>query len=1003
MADDSESIFAKAGFTVPKAAAPSSVAAVKNADPKAGQSIFEAAGFKIPTAAKAAPASPLADNVPTPERFEEGWKAQGSQNPPQSQPSVLKRINDAIDLPAKLLATGSEHAAADIVEHAVAGWQAAKQGLSEIGEGNLWPSQTGVQAPGHVTNVAGETSEVPGLPQYAPGGLLRTAGGALSAVASPVSGSVNALVARPVTELTGNPDIGDRADFVANALIPIRAGAPLATTAGRTAVAENIAGKVATAERTGNALKEVAAEKVAPATASVNALVKTVGPENVPAAVARMREDPLMTLADVSDPVRTAVQGFIDPAQPKVQNLVSGIVKARAAERTDVANSAFTEAMGPTPDVVTMLEILKKRDLGPDAQLKNAREGLDSVMGPPGNAHAEMQALRERQEAAISPQATKGAIDQSIGRPVDPYDELHQMVQQRSEAAAPLYAKALDRPVVWDERLQQFIDDPIVKQGLAQGIRIQRLESLARNEKFNPNDYAIKSFNEAGDPIIGETPNMRTLNVVKKGLDAKVQEMTDPVTGKLSEEGRAVNEVRKAFLSKLDSINDDYKAARQAWAGPSQAHESFNRGLNIFQNRTGSSGVNTTPAALRSWVKDASEGDIEAARIGARSAFDQQMKASGDQTAKAAALANKEVNREKLGILFGQEHANRLVERLNASHEDPIGTGFSRGLDLFQNKTGSAGAESTPEALAAWHKNASPEAQQAARVGARTAIDQQMKSVADPASKGAALATKEVNRQKLEVLFGKEGADKIVNHLTAKFEDPIQNAFESGFDVLKNRSGVEGLHDRPGALAKWMETATPEQVVAKRLGARMDIDQKINSVKNGALAGQTVTKIPYNQEKLRTLFGEKEANRLINVMKNAEDRAFTNAKLLANSKTAETLAGQRAFKVPEVEPFHLGSLTQALLPSALADVAAQYAGLPLGLTGAGLLATGTLAGSLKKGLQVFNKNQALERNYHFARNALATGPAREDTINALLAHPKVVSELKKSTNALVTP
>ena len=63
-----------------------------------------------------------------------------------------------------------------------------------------------------------------------------------------------------------------------------------------------------------------------------------------------------------------------------------------------------------------------------------------------------------------------------------------------------------------------------------------------------------------------------------------------------------------------------------------------------------------------------------------------------------------------------------------------------------------------------------------------------------------------------------------------KFKDAkdISTAFESGFDTLKNRPGVSGVEDRPEALKAWMDQATPEEVVARHLGTRADLDQKIN-------------------------------------------------------------------------------------------------------------------------------------------------------------------------------
>lgn len=274
-----------------------------------------------------------------------------------------------------------------------------------------------------------------------------------------------------------------------------------------------------------------AAEKLAPSSQAVNKLVEAIEPANVPAVVNRLREDPTLTLADASPTVRQLSQGLIDPAQPKATNAIVSAVQDRIAARKGDVEHAFTQAMGESPDVPAMVAGLKQR----------AAQAVDD--------HAK---------------STESAMDKVMGPSTDPYTVLQDTMKKRSEEAAPLYEKAMSHPVAWDERLQQFIDDPIVKSGIAKGVQIQRLESLAENKPFKPNDYAIKGFNEAGDPIIDSTPNMRTLNVVKKGLDAMVDESKDSVTGRLSEQGRAIDKVRSSFLQKLDDINPDYKAARQS-------------------------------------------------------------------------------------------------------------------------------------------------------------------------------------------------------------------------------------------------------------------------------------------------------------------------------------------------------------------------------------------------------------------------------------------------------
>ena len=177
-----------------------------------------------------------------------------------------------------------------------------------------------------------------------------------------------------------------------------------------------------------------------------------------------------------------------------------------------------------------------------------------------------------------------------------------------------------------------------------------------------------------------------------------------------------------------------------------------------------------------------------------------------------------------------------------------------------------------------------------------------------------------------------------------------------------------------------MSGATPEEVVARKLGTRADINQKINAVKNPALAGEAITRIPYNRDKLRMLFGDDEANRLIRSMEDAREEALTNNKILANSKTAETLAGQKALSVPKVTG---GNPLQLFGP-----VAAEMLGQSAGLPGVGLTASLAAKGAYM-GAQYVGKRNALARNAEFAKAALATGPERNILIDRLMAHPKV--------------
>lgn len=197
--------------------------------------------------------------------------------------------------------------------------------------------------------------------------------------------------------------------------------------------------------------------------------------------------------------------------------------------------------------------------------------------------------------------APRGAAGQSV----------QELAEQRSAEAAPLYEQAFRRgQAVTNDRIQGFLEDPIIQQGIKRGLEIQRLEALARGQKFDPMDYAVTGFNKAGDPIIGGVPNMRLLDAAKRGLDAILEDYRDPITRRLNldERGRAIEMVRRAWVKTLDESGPpEYAAARAAWAGPTESMNAVNAGRNFIRGE---------PDAMIQRFAQLSEGDQQLFRLG---------------------------------------------------------------------------------------------------------------------------------------------------------------------------------------------------------------------------------------------------------------------------------------------------------------------------------------------------------------------------------------------------
>ena len=214
-----------------------------------------------------------------------------------------------------------------------------------------------------------------------------------------------------------------------------------------------------------------------------------------------------------------------------------------------------------------------------DAMGNSGQRMLSTTARGPGAARTEVVEFLNNRQAGQGGRLST-VVDDALGVSGTARQSADQLTQAARNQSRPLYEAAYAKRPNWSERLQEFYDDPIAKRGLKEGVAIQRLESLASGKTFKPSDYAITNFDEAGDPIISGVPNLRTIDLIKKGWDNILDGYRDTTTGRLvlDERGRALDRVRRAFLEEVDSLNPEYAEARRLYAGPAQAKEQVGRG-----------------------------------------------------------------------------------------------------------------------------------------------------------------------------------------------------------------------------------------------------------------------------------------------------------------------------------------------------------------------------------------------------------------------------------------
>lgn len=97
---------------------------------------------------------------------------------------------------------------------------------------------------------------------------------------------------------------------------------------------------------------------------------------------------------------------------------------------------------------------------------------------------------------------------------------------------------------------------------------------------------AILMENDLGAKLPAEaTPSFRSLDYIKKGLDAKIEEFRNPVTNALdlvgNPEARSLDNFRKNLVSRLDEINPAYKQGRAEYAKFAQRKDALDGGYSL--------------------------------------------------------------------------------------------------------------------------------------------------------------------------------------------------------------------------------------------------------------------------------------------------------------------------------------------------------------------------------------------------------------------------------------
>lgn len=347
-----------------------------------------------------------------------------------------------------------------------------------------------------------------------------------------------------------------------------------------------------------------------------------LGPSAIPGAIAgasaqgaaEMGASPTTQLAlgALAAGGKETVEEPISAAKIKANNIVLKALQADQIAPADIAQR-LAEGLGSGRPHVA-LDFMHNEENGVTTQGRNSQALAAVGARLPGPGASVAAQVASRTDPAAQADRIGSALAQHLS-PDNFYDVSGQALKDMATNAPPAYEKAFQSGPITSNRIQDLLEQPEIQQGIGRGLKIQRIEAAANGTKFDPNDYAVTgieqptrmntimkaiinadpSIKDMGAPIIEGVPNMRLLDAGKKGLDAMIENEKNPVTGKMTEMGRALTKLKTAYVGELDNVNPDYAAARQAYADPASRLTALNNGRsfdtydpeeiqNFFQN-----------------------------------------------------------------------------------------------------------------------------------------------------------------------------------------------------------------------------------------------------------------------------------------------------------------------------------------------------------------------------------------------------------------------------------
>lgn len=265
----------------------------------------------------------------------------------------------------------------------------------------------------------------------------------------------------------------------------------------------------------------------------------------------------------------------------------------------------------------------------------------ESVVQRGGRAGRELEEVIEKQK-----EGSIGRVAQRLKSSISPknyYAEDRALTDNLRRNAETVYDAAYAIGDINDPVINRVLQEPEFQGFFKKAQAILKKKQLAAelDQQGDPSKYTLKPIYDPQTGQMVSTPDVRTLDYIKQGIDAEISELYD--AGKSAEAG-ALKDLRSKFITRLDELVPEYKTARAQYKGDIEVIDALNMGKENF--------TKMAPEEVTEFMQNASAAERDAFRIGvARRLYD--VIASPTQDINAAKRIIGGLSRpEAIGAIF---------------------------------------------------------------------------------------------------------------------------------------------------------------------------------------------------------------------------------------------------------------------------------------------------------------------------------------------------------------